>query len=223
MIIFLLVLGVTFSSDPSDETGGIIFFVLVLGLVLTFGLTIGRSSITRYSPPPGKFTFSYSVDVKYPIFPVGSTLYALGSLVWTLLAQLSDEGVEVALGFFIAFVVLDAFEFIRNWFNATYYNGSVFGFTEDGFERHLGTWSKAYRWSDFSSFSTVYEAHYGRYLSWIPFLSVFYAPFDRYTINLYFKAPRGSAYAQIRTRVDNLEQVLSYVRRHVSPKDPNSP
>lgn len=160
-----------------------------------------------------KGEISYTINTKYKLLPVGSTLLAVASLVWLFFTEGRKSGYLTAMGLAIGFGLLAFIEFIIHWYKGTIYEGYTYTFSKEGIERRIGNTRKVKQWSDYQCFTTSFSAKFGKVFSFLPFSSLLFSDSDRYTINLYHNENMAisTAYDQIRILPENHEKVISYI------------
>ncbi|MFA6587657.1 MAG: hypothetical protein WCT08_01170 [Patescibacteria group bacterium] len=224
-LISFIILILSFSLP--EENGAILMMIGILGLIV--GLAVGiNSSWKRTIINKNEFDLVYTFHKTNFISPI-SVIFNILSLLWLLIAKIqSGQTLEIALIFFIGFWLLSAIELIVKIAKQSNFDGFTFGFNKEGITLLKGDWVKKYAWENYRGFNTAYSTRYGEFLSYLPYISIFFHETDKYTINLFYSekgrqqsmeqtAPgyKVKKYHQIETQKNNLSQVISYLKKYL--------
>lgn len=226
--IAIFIIGVIVFLEMDNELGDNIFLYFVIGLVILVPVIIGTTKGKTTQIDQSSFEISYKY-YRTNFMPIGSIIFTIISLIWLLIEKMITAGTDTAIGFFIGFGLLSFFEFMYRWWKVTYYNGFTFSFSNQGITMSKGSWKKELAWSYYKNFNTVYKAHHGKWVSYIPFLSIFVHKADQYLINLYYtkehiaelvKNPlydtsKEKPYDRIPTLPENHDKVLNYIKQYI--------
>jgi hypothetical protein len=233
IIIFLFGVGAIISFNLPEEKGADFFMILILVLFVLIPIFIWSAKNNKFT----RDTSAYDITYKYlrtDFTPIGSLLLTIVSLIWMLVSKIQDEGPETAIAFFIGFGFLSFFEIMYQWWKVTKYNEFVFSFDAVGILISKDAWSKKLLWSNYNGFGTVYQARLGRWVRYIPLLSMLVHETDRNLINLYRTAEylnqevvhdlftgdsKKISYDRIPTLPKNHEQVIAYIKKYLPEKN----
>lgn len=228
IVLAVFIIGTIISFSFDEDTGATIFIVLVVVLLITLGFAIGTTKTKKTEIDMSRFDISYTY-YRSDFMPIGSIILTIISLIWLVVEKSQDVGTLNALGFLVGFGFLAFFEFMFRWWKVTKFNGFTFSFNNHGVEISKGSWSKEYPWSNYTHFATVYKARFGKWVQFIPFLSMLIHETDKHLINLYRKEEyrknrewepfTGNAseipYDRIATLSTNHEQIIEYIKKHL--------
>lgn len=155
------------------------------------------------------------------IYPTGSILFTIISLIWLFIESLSKEGVETALAFTVGFGALALIEFFITWAKATKYSGFTYTLNENGIEKKKNAWRKQYNWNNMESFYSDYDIKYGNIIKWLPLSSFIISSHDKSILK--FKEKEISDYwfgsdVRIQTNEDNHDEVVKYISKFIPYK-----
>lgn len=186
---------------------------MMLGIFFVFvGVWFTREPKTSVNA--SDYDISYTIRWRR-VTPVTSIVLTIISLFWLLIEKIQKTETTTAVSIFVAFLLIDSFEYIIQWARATKYTGYTMCLDAKGVTVVRGNWSKQLAWQDFSSFCNVYEVRFGDWIRYIPFLSALAVDSDKYTLNLYKKISSAIPYSQIATNPDNYEQVVTYIKKYL--------
>lgn len=123
-------------------------------------------------------SITYTVKPR-KIYPTGSILFTVLSLIWLFIENLSDGGIETALALTLGFGMLSVIEFLLHWAKATKFEGFTYTLNEHGFEKKKNAWRKQYKWENVESFYSNYDIKYGNIIKWLPLSSFVISSHDK--------------------------------------------
>ncbi|MDP2685060.1 MAG: hypothetical protein Q8P20_08570 [bacterium] len=226
IVILFFIFGAILSFNLSEEAGSTTFAFLIIGIVIVLPLLIWSIKIPKIKFDTSAFDISYKY-YQSDFMPKGSIIFTIASLIWLFISQYKESGTNSALAFVVGFGFLSFFELMYRWWKVTKYNDFTFSYNNHGVVVSKHAWKKELIWSNYSGFSTLYKARFGKWINYIPIFSMLVHDSDQNLINLYRKKEYRKTfkddpfigsdseihYDRIATLPNNHMQVINYIKQ----------